>query len=248
MSCTFTLSGHLSVLSANFYPPIELETNSRYGLGLHGFYSYNSILNVDESNNIIGVTESKSPTIFIQIPPGTYEIDEINRAIQKAIILKMIGDIEDGNKPNVDQIFCLRANNNTLKCEIRSKYSIDFTHKNSIANLLGFESIQLTANVTHESTLPVNIMRVRIVRVDCNIVSGAYLNGEKVHTLFEFDIDVEPGYKLSKEPQNIIYMPVRPEGRQFIDNITLNILDDNGALIDFRGEKIIVKLELKKLY
>lgn len=108
--------------------------------------------------------------------------------------------------------------------------------------------ILYAANISHESALTVDIMKVRIIRVDCNITSGAYVNGEQAHTLYEFDIDVEPGFKLSKEPQNIIYMPVTPEGRQFIDNITLRILDDNGSLVDFRGEKIIVKLELKKLY
>lgn len=43
-------------------------------------------------------------------------------------------------------------------------------------------------------------------------------------------------------------MIIRPGGRQFTDNITLRILDENGALVDFRSEKVIVTLKLKKLY
>ena len=90
-------------------------------------------------------------------------------------------------------------------------------------------------------------MKVRIIRIDCNIISGAYLNSTEIHTLFEFDIDVEPGYKIRKEPQNNIYMPIIPDGRQFLDNISICLLDDDGDLIDFRGEKIIGKLKLKQI-
>lgn len=243
MSRTFTLSGQSSVLYADFYPPIELDRSHRYGLGLIGFYSYNSIHNIDETNNVFAYRKKrKTPVEVIRIPPGAYEIEEIQKVIYNTMKNRNGSPLQQEND---EKLFTLRANNNTLKCEIFSMYEIDFTPKNSIASVLGFESQRLTANKTHESTMPVNIMKVRIVRVDCNITSGAYLNGEPVHTLFEFDLDVEPGHKLSKEPQNIIYMPVRPDGRQFIDNITLSILDDNGNLINFHEEKIIIRLELK---
>lgn len=251
MSRTFTLTGQWSsVLSADFYPPIELDSRCRYGLGLIGFYSYNSILNVDEKNNMFPYRTSpkeSSPTVLL-LQPGAYEIDEIHKEIQRNMLIKeRVKQKTVGVSEEYKQLFSLHANNNTLKCEMLSKYEIDFTLENTLADLLGFEHKRFAANKIHASTLPVNIMKVRIIRVDCNITSGAYINGEEAHTLFEFDIDVEPGYKLSKEPRNIIYMPVKPEGRQFIDNITLRILDDHGELIDFRGEKIIVKLELKKL-
>lgn len=239
MSHTFTLSSRSSVLSIDFYPPIQLDARARYGLGLIGFYSYNSIFNVDESNNCFRYRISGSrKSHTIHIPPGAYEIDEIYRILLKLMNIH--------NEEEAKTTLLLRANNNTMKCEIWSKYEMDFTVENSIGSLLGMPTRQLTPNRTHESTLPVDIMKVRMIRVDCNVVSGAYLNAYESHTLFEFDIDVEPGYKLTREPANIIYLPINPEGRQFIDNITLRILDDNGDIVNFRGEKIIVKLELKK--
>lgn len=212
MSRTFTLSGHSSVLYADFYPPIELEEGRRrYGLGLLGFYSYNSIHNIDDTNNVFTYRKENKATETILIPPGAYEIEEINKVIYNAIKNRNGTTLQQEND---EKLFKLQANNSTLKCEIYSLYEIDFTPNNSIASVLGFESKQLQANKTHESTLPVNIMKVRIVRIDCNITSGAYLNNEPVHTLFEFDLDVEPGYKLTKEPQNIIYMPVRQRHRE----------------------------------
>lgn len=240
MSYTFTLSGHSSELSSEFYPPIDLSTTSKYGLALLGFYTYNSIFNVDESNNCFGFSKSvEGPYDTIRIPPGAYEISIINNIIQDAL--------KSTTKNKNDNIFSLYANNNTLKCEIQSTLHLNLNYPNSIAQLIGFEKKIYEKNLKHVSSLPVNSMKVRIIRVDCNITSGAYINSEASHTIFEFDIDVEPGYKLSKEPTNIIYLPVIPESRQFIDNITLRIVDDNGNLINFRGEKIIIKLELRKL-
>lgn len=245
MSYTITLTGHSSVLSSNFYPPIELKSNCRYGLALLGFYTYNSIFNVDESNNMFAYMEKDGETpTQIRITPGAYEINEIAKVMQRN--LKKSCNIE-GEDAGCDLLFSLVANNNTLKCELKSSYSIDFRVKNSIGGLLGFGSVLLKSGKRHVSSDNVDIMKVRIVRVDCNIISGAYLNSAQSHTLFEFDIDVEPGYKISKEPQNNIYMPIMPEGRQSIDNITLRILDDNGDLINFRGEKLIIKVELKKI-
>lgn len=239
MSCTFTLSEYSSELSCDFYPPIYLSNDSSYGLALLGFYTYNSIFNVDETNNcfICIIPPKKTQTVYI--PPGAYEISDLNRIITD--FFKKLSDDTDEN------VFALHANNNTLKCEVTCNYDIDLNCKNSIANLIGFEQKKYIKKHKHVSTFPVNIMKTRIIRIDCNLTAGAYLNSVASHTIFEFDIDVEPGYKLTKEPKNIIYMPVIPTGRQFIDTITLRILDDNGDLINFRGEKVIVKLELKKL-
>lgn len=227
------------MLSADFYPPIELDSTSKYGLALLGFYTYNSIFNIDESNNVFGYGKKGDTLHRLTIPPGAYEIDEIEQT--------MLAALKEATNEKSDDIFVLTANNNTLKCEMKSKFTIDFRSDRSIGKILGYGNELLNSGEIHYSTNNVDIMKVRIIRVDCNIISGAYLNSSECHILFEFDIDVEPGYKITKEPQNIIYMPIIPEGRQFIDNISLRILDDDGDLIDFRGEKIIVKLELKKL-
>lgn len=244
MSYTFTLTGHSSVLSADFYPPIELSTTHKYGLALIGFYTYNSVFNIDENNNSFAYEENDNAVAtHLEIPPGAYEISEIEKAMLMAL--------KESSHETSDEIFSLTANNNTLKCEIISTFNINFGVPNSIGKILGFPYRFpygfLESGKKHQSVYNVDIMKVRIIRVDCNITSGAFLNSSQSHTIFEFDIDVEPGYKLSKEPQNNIYMPIMPEGRQSIDNITLRILDDNGDLINFRGEKVIVKLELKKI-
>lgn len=246
MSRTFTLIGRESVLSANYYPPVDLSEGREYGLGLVGFYTFNSILNVDEENNQFAYITAKHKHNIIVIPPGNYEIDSLGKYVQKQIVLA--GDAIDGSEDDKQlwkSTFTLKANNSTLKCELRCAHTIDFTGAVSLARMLGFSPARYEPDRVHESDLSVEILKHRIIRIECNIVTGAYSNGEQVHTIFEFDIDVEPGYKLTKEPQNVIYMPIISRG--FIDNITLRVLDEQESLIDFKGEQIIVRLELKEI-
>lgn len=231
MSQTFTLTGVGNVLSATYFPPIDLDRNYQYGLGLVGFYGCNSIRNIFEGNNKFYYTVDG---VFkeITIPSGAYEVEEINRVLQKRI-----------NEPSNSMNFTLRPNNNTLKCEIKTVYDIDFTKSDSIGRMLGFSPKLYKGGGVHESDLDVQIVNATNIDVECNLTGGAYRNSVLSHTIFEFNVHVEPGYKLVKEPATIIYLPVLAHQ---IDNITLRLVDQDGQLVDFGEEKVTIRLELKK--
>lgn len=225
MSLTLTLSGNTSVLTAEYFPPLDLPTD--YVCGLIDFHTYNSIPNVQEkNNNLFHVGKS-----VVEMPTGSYEIDDIGEYLnQKFDKLK--------NGPTI----LLKANNNTLKCEITSTDTIYFDRENSIGSLLGFSKRVLEASRLHTSDLPVNIIKVNAIRVECNLISGAFMNGIRVHTLHEFAPKVGPGYKIVEVPTNVIYLPVNTRR---ISSITLKLLDQDGDLINFRGEIITIRLHLK---
>lgn len=224
MSHTFTLKGTSHVLSANYYPPIELNPRHEYVLGLIALHTYNTIPNITEKNNKFYYDDK-----VITIPVGCYEISDIDDYL-KTYMPK--GSIS------------LMPNNNTLKVEIKSEYKIDFEREGTIARLLGFNKRILEPNKKHESDLPVQIIKVITIQIQCNITTSAYHNAHATHTLYEFSPQVEPGYSIYIEPQHIIYLPV---SKNSIDNITLTLLDQDGDPIDFRGEQIVIRLELKKL-
>ena len=173
-------------------------------LGLVELLTFNSIPNIDESNNKFYVHDK-----IIVLPVGSYEIQDIETYLHKA--LKVYG-IQINLQPN----------NNTLRSVINCSHSINFESTDSIGQLLGFTQRVLEANVTHESDVPVTILRVNALRVECNITSGAYINGQKVHTIHEFFPAVPIGYKIIEVPSQIIYLPVI--GRS-IDFIQLRIVD-----------------------
>lgn len=241
MSQIFTIRGRSSTLSVDFYNPIELDSRYDYALALIGFHTYNSIPNIEEGKNNkfyywdLNNIEQKE----VGIPTGSYEISDIESYLRKQIIPK------DGKEIEYDEYFSLKPNNNTIKCEIKSKYRINFKPADSLGSLLGFSANELEPNILHQSDLPVQIVKVVTVHIDCNITTGAFYNNKPAHTIFEFAPSVNPGYAIDIEPKNQIFLPVSKQGQ--INNITLQILDQNSEAVNFRGEEIIIRLELKKI-
>lgn len=133
-----------------------------------------------------------------------------------------------------------------MQCEIFSeKYTIDFQTEGSIGKLLGFSKRLLEPGKVHTSDLPVNIVKVRTIHLDCNITAGAYYNNRPTHTIYEFAVGVDPGYAIDETPRNLLYIPV---SKREIHTLSLSILDQDFRPVNFRGEEIIIRLELKRLY
>ena len=224
MSITLTLTANQSVFTSNYFPPIDLKGD--YVCGLIDFQTYNSIPNIDESNNKFHIEND-----VIEIPTGSYEISDIEKCIQLEI-----------RKRNIPAEVYIRPNNNTLQVEIKSTANIFFDKNGTIGTLLGFSSRRLEANVLHVSDLPVDIIKVNVIRIECNIISGSYINNEAVHTLHEFSPTVGPGYKIIETPKNVIYFPVIVNR---LSSVTIKLVDQNGDIVNFRGENITLRLHLK---
>lgn len=168
----------------------------------------------------------------VKIPTGSYELDHLAEYLQRHVAL-------NGGK------LVLHANTNTLHCEIYCNQPIDFSRANTIGPLLGYRIDQvLKAYETHESQLPANILKVNVIRIECSIITGSYLNNKPSHSIHEFSPRVPPGYKIIEVPQNVIYYPITVRN---IQNIDLSIVDQQNRLIDFRGETITARLHVKRV-
>ena len=228
MSQTFTLQGVTHEVSCDYHPVIDPRAN--YSLGLIGFRTYNTIPNIDKANNKFYYGKDK----LVIIPEGSYEIEDIERYLRTHL---------SGEGKEDDKALSLKPNNNTLQCELRCRYDVNFTPGDSIGRILGFSPRVLEANLKHTFDLLVNIIRVSSVRVECNIITGAYYDSKLSHTLFEFSPNVDPGYAININPPNVIYLPLNVSS---ISNITLRLLDQDGKPVNFRGEHVLARLELRK--
>lgn len=244
---TFILSGRSSVLENRFSPPLSLgagngpnrssSSSSSYEIGLVDLVFFNSIPNVTEANNKLIFVKWKNDdrsvsvtkAVKLAIPPGAYELESIEKFLQE--------------KLGTEAGFQLKANNNTLRSKIKCAYGISFDIEESIGPLLGFSNRLLVANEWHEADKPVDIVPINLIRVECNISSGSYVNGEVAHTIFAFSLNVAPGYKMSLSPQTIIYSPINVGS---IDHLRIDLVDQDGHPVNFGGEEVTLRLHIRE--
>ena len=224
-SLIISLSGRTSTLENHFFPPIELSGDKNYALGLVKLLTFNSIPNLEKKNFYVADLET------INIPTGSYEIEDINKFLSDKLKLENV-------------TFSLKANNNTLQSTIECDRDIDFTKADSIGELLGFDPQILKAGESHTSKHPISIIKINSLRIECNITRGSYSDGKEVHYIHEFFPAVPPGFKIIEKPLEIIYLPISVKR---IDYLIVRIVDQDGDIVNFRGETVTVRLHLKSI-
>ena len=138
----------------------------------------------------------------------------------------------------------IKANLNTLRCEMKGTQEIHFDKPNSLANIFGFEERKLSANKMHISDYPININKVNVVCCECNLVTNSYNNNKPSHILHMFYPTVPPGYKIVETPSNVIYLPINT---RYLDEIIIKLTDQDGNLVNFNKELISVRVHLRPI-
>lgn len=222
MSFTMSITGRGASLTTNYSPTLQL--NGEYECGLLYFSSFNSIPNVDERNNKFYYGKNE----VIEIPEGSYELQ----------------DIYDYLKSNIkNAALKLTCNNNTLKTRIFCSEDVHFNKNAAIGKILGFGTESIKANISTESQYPISILATTIVRIECDVISGSFVNGKASHIIYEFVPNVPPGYRIIEIPKNIIYFPVNQSS---INSINIRLLDAENNQINLRGEEVQLYLHFKK--
>ncbi len=229
-----SITRRTSELSQDYFPPIELDSNSDYVLGLYSLNTYLCIPNIiKDVNNEFYYMGKDGIVETVSLPEGSYEIDDIASYINNEIF-KTTGD---GTAVQIT------PNPITFKVEFYCLYTVFMTGK-SVASILGFSDRVLSSQTWHKSDLPVEISRIAEINVECNLIDSLYRNGKSCHTIYSFFPHVSRGHKISEHPLHPLYFELTT-GR--ISHISLRITDQRGKLINFSGEEITIQLNLKKL-
>lgn len=232
-SITLTLTGNTSSLNSYFYPEIELDERYSYSACLLDFYTFNTIPNINETNNSLVYSKDNGDNYErITLPTGSYEVEDIINLLEREFKTRKVG-------------IKITSDKTTMKCymQLAKDCLLSFTAKDSIGQVLGFERHLYGPNSHHESSKVVNIQAINNLRVDCDLITGSYHNGMSTHTIYEFSPSVDPGYKIAEQPKHLIYLPVV---RHRISTLNITILDQVGELVDFRGENITCRIHIKR--
>ena len=226
------LTGTGSRLETTFTPPISLPAGCLCELALVSLETFYTFGNIDKSNNMFKVFFS-GVWYTCEVPPGCYELEDINKEIQRQIVAK--GGSSDTVK--------LEANFNTLKSvmTLGNGVKVDMAVDNSLRTVLGFDA-KIYEKGRHESEKPVNIMKINSILVHNNLISSSYLNGSSQPVVYSFFPNVAPGYKIVEKPSNIIYLPVSAD---IIYQMTSWLTDQDNNPIDLRGEVLTIKFHLR---
>lgn len=260
-STTLSVEGTSSSIFKFIQPEIELDERFNYSCALLSFQSYHSIPNVHEGNNKFhylakGIANSIDEFNVVDIPVGSEKIGDIETFVYEElhdefeVITIPVGsyEIEDIakflceelNKPGI--MFSLLSNKNTWKTIIKSNLIIDLSRDDSIGSVLGFAKKKLYGSERYESDKTANIQDTNVIRIECDLTNASYHNGERTHTIHEFTPKVDPGHIILENPKNLIYLPVV---RRRINTLSINIVDQHGKLVDFRGETISCRIHIK---
>ena len=141
-------------------------TDGNYVIGVSSFNTYNSIFNVTSENNKIIYFDGLLYWKEIVLPPGAYEIEQINDEIARHFAAKSLNYIPVDSAP-----IKLEANTATLHSIIRLSdgHKVDFTQPNTLRDLLGFDSLILSEPYNYSKN-KVNIIDVHRLHLCCDSI------------------------------------------------------------------------------
>lgn len=226
-----TFSSTSSDFTTPIYPPLQLE-DGKWVVGLASFDTYYSFANINETNNdftysVDGGTTWKK----VLLPVGCYEISEINSELKRLL----------GTHSNEIDI---TANTVTLGSVVNipnENFTVDFSVANSIASVLGFNS-GIIEHGRNESPNIVNILSINSLLINCDIIGNSYMNGSQSPIIYSFFPNVRPGVKIVQQPTTVTFLPII---RSFIESMRIWVTDQNGNVVNFRGEEITIRMILK---
>ena len=87
-------------------------------------------------------------------------------------------------------------------------------------------------------------MPINTILVNIDIIQGSYVDGRASPAIYSFYPNVAPGYKIVERPNpTLIYFKL---SRHDISRIRVWLTDQNGNIINFRGEIITIRIHIRK--
>jgi hypothetical protein len=267
MSHYFLLQGKSSTLKVEIFPPIELNANEQYVLGLDYFACVNSLKNITTQNNefIYYTGLQKQDFETFERLNETNEIitdeDSYNRLVNYFVLhgprvqkhsiklepgayeyqglLKLIWENGNIEKNGFDVQL---QENGKFKFLMDGSVAIDFKQSGFNELFGATKKIYWTTSTTAAEN-EYNIWDISTLQIFCNLIEGAFINGKRTHLLYSFPLIDENGQLIVEKPNHVLYFPINTN---VISSIVVEVVDQKHRKVDFGPEELTVALHLKK--
>lgn len=243
-----SLSGDSASLTSHFLPELQLDNSCSYSCALiecHYAIGWNIV--EGENNSIYYAhrisTWTDQVNFSVRIPSGYYTFNQLSAYIENA-------SSEHGHTLR------LKLDKTTMKTTIMTgdvKICIEVRpeHTDGLAPSLGFENGFYCKMEEYSSANAANLWNFTTIRLDCDLISGSYHNGNITHAIYELDlseIDYDSidkvGYKIVMRPTHPIYLPIN---RHRINSINITAFDLTGERLKFKhNERLHCRIHIKK--
>lgn len=232
------LCGNKSGFTVNFQKPLLLD-DREYAIGLVSFETVYRFPNIENGKNKLFYSPDKGFSFYsIEIDTGSYNIESLSSAIFKKMKVNSHYDSVN-DKPYIE--FYSNKNTGKVVMTLAKDYIVDFRRGNTFKDLIGFESKSYSKSI-NEGTNKVYIMKVKSIMINVDVVEGSFVNGVMKPVIYSFSPNVSPGFNIIENPRNIIYVKIN---QSIISYINVKITDQDGNLLDLRGEEISMRLHIK---
>jgi len=101
----------------------------------------------------------------------------------------------------------------------------------------------MPSNTWNWSSDVIHVFSVTNIGVTVSCCEGDYRNGQTSHVVYQFTPGVAPGYRLTETATTVTYHPVITDR---LDEITVQVIDQDGRLVNFRDELISIRLHFRR--
>ena len=186
--------------------------------------------NIKDKTIIIPEFGIENDFVETELTPGVYELVDINKIMKQKL-----------SDSDFEFEFNIEADTISMKSVLTTSNPIYFNSK--LNELLGFTNTHYIQG-THKSEKPVMITTTDKVHLKCDCVDGSIVNGIREQILFSFNLSAPPGYKITKEPNIILYKKIN---KTRLDSIQFFLEDSNRNPVDFNGETLTFTIQIIKI-
>ena len=178
--------------------------------------------------------------VTYSLETGAYEISTINSQLQELLSQKY------PKLKTLTDDFKLIGNDATGKAEFivkKAGYGVSFNVEGSICTLLGFNKDDIFENQGRfVAGKIVDICPVTQLIFNTNVSESNYINDMETPFVYNCSIDVPPGYRISREINNISYKNLTTNQISFL---RVWVTDQVGRPVNIRDDELLVTLSLK---